>query len=142
MIIEAFETNGVPVNELVACGGLPEKNKLLMQIYADVTGREFKVSGSSQTPALGSAMFGAVAAGKAAGGYDTHLRGRPGDGQAEGGDLQAQPRGGSVYDQLYAEYLKLHDYFGRGENDVMKRLKAIDGDEADASGLNMRIEYA
>ena len=73
VIVEAFEKNGVPVTELVACGGLPEKNKLLMQIYADVTGREFKVSASKQTPALGSAMFGAVAAGKARGGYDYDL---------------------------------------------------------------------
>ncbi len=70
VIMEAFERNGVPVSELVACGGLPEKNKLLMQIYADVTGREIKVTASKQTSALGSAMFGAVAAGKAAGGYD------------------------------------------------------------------------
>ena len=71
VIVEAFEKNGVPVKELVACGGLPEKNQLLMQIYADVTGREMKVTASKQTPALGSAMFGAVAAGKAAGGYDS-----------------------------------------------------------------------
>jgi L-ribulokinase len=71
MIIDTFQESGVPVNEIVACGGLPERNKLLMQIYADVTGREIKVSASQQTPALGSAMFGAVAAGRAAGGYDT-----------------------------------------------------------------------
>jgi L-ribulokinase len=57
VIIEAFQKNGVPVKEMVACGGLPEKNKLLMQIYADVTGRELKVTASKQTPALGSAMF-------------------------------------------------------------------------------------
>ncbi len=71
MIIDAFEAAGVPVDEIVACGGLPERNKLLMQIYADVTGREFAVAASGQTPALGSAMFGAVAAGAAAGGYDS-----------------------------------------------------------------------
>jgi L-ribulokinase len=71
VIIEALEKNDVKVNELVACGGLPEKNDMLMQIYADVTGREFKVSASKQTPALGSAMFGAVAAGSAGGGHDT-----------------------------------------------------------------------
>ncbi len=55
----------------MTCGGLPERNKLLMQIYADVTGRELKVTASNQTPALGSAMFGAVAAGKAAGGHNS-----------------------------------------------------------------------
>ncbi len=65
VIVETFQQNGVPIHELVACGGLPEKNKLLMQIYADVTGCPFRISASKQTPALGSAMFGAVAAGKA-----------------------------------------------------------------------------
>ena len=69
-IIRNFVEHGVPIDELYACGGLPERNHLLMQIYADVTGMPLKVSGSSQTPALGSAMFGAVAAGAAAGGYD------------------------------------------------------------------------
>ena len=64
MIIDAFEAAGVPVDEIVACGGLPERNRLLMQIYADVTGREFRVAASAQAPALGSAMFGAVAAGR------------------------------------------------------------------------------
>jgi L-ribulokinase len=71
IIIQTFEDNGVAVNELVAAGGLPERNKLLMQIYADVTGREIKVVGTDQAGALGSAMHGAVAAGAAAGGYDT-----------------------------------------------------------------------
>jgi len=71
VIVETFEQNGVPIHELVACGGLPEKNRLLMQIFADVTGRPIQVSASRQTPALGSAMFGAVAATQAAGGYDT-----------------------------------------------------------------------
>ena len=63
-IIEAFESKGIPVKELVACGGLPEKNHLLMQIYADVTGREIKLADPLQTcSALGAAMHGAVAAG-------------------------------------------------------------------------------
>src|SRR5690606_15740655 len=70
-IIDAFHSNGVPVNELYACGGLPQKNRLLMQIYADVTNREIKIAASKQTPALGAAMFGAVAAGSAKGGYDS-----------------------------------------------------------------------
>ncbi len=71
-IIEAFESKGITVNELVACGGLPEKNHLLMQIYADVTGREIKLADPLQTcSALGAAMHGAVAAGAAAGGYDS-----------------------------------------------------------------------
>ncbi len=65
VIVEAFESAGVPVDSIVACGGLPERNKLLMQIYADVLGREIAVGASKQAPALGAAMHGAVAAGSA-----------------------------------------------------------------------------
>jgi L-ribulokinase len=125
MIIDTFQAHGVAVDEIVACGGLPERNKLLMQIYADVTGREIRVSASQQTPALGSAMFGAVAAGGEAGGYDSIFEAA---GQMAGlKDEVYRPVGQhkAVYDQIYAEYVRLHDYFGRGENDVMKRLKAL-----------------
>ena len=125
VIIEAFDQNGVPVNELVTCGGLPEKNKLLMQIYADVTGRELKVTASQQTPALGSAMFGAVAAGKMAGGYDSIFEAAQKMARLKKGAFKPNPSARKVYDQLYAEYLALHDYFGRGANDVMKHLKQI-----------------
>jgi L-ribulokinase len=128
VIVEAFETNGVPVRELVACGGLPEKNKLLMQIYADVTGREFKVSASKQTPALGSAMFGAVAAGKARGGYDSIYEAAQYMARLKDEVYQPIPENQQVYERLFAEYVRLHDYFGRGENDVMKRLKKIKAD--------------
>jgi L-ribulokinase len=125
VIVETFQQNGVPIYELVACGGLPEKNKLLMQIYADVAGRPFKVSASQQTPALGSAMFGAVAAGKAAGGYDSIYEAAPKMARLKEEVYMPILEHQAVYDQLYAEYLRLHDYFGRGENDVMKRLKRI-----------------
>ncbi len=124
-IVEAFNRHGVPVNELVTCGGLPEKNKLLMQIYADVTGLELKVAASRQTPALGSAMFGAVAAGKAAGGYDSIFEAAQKMARLKKETFRPQPAAQKVYDQLYAEYLTLHDYFGRGANDVMKRLKHL-----------------
>ena len=125
VIVEALENNGVPVTELVACGGLPEKNKLLMQIYADVTGREFKVSASGQTPALGSAMFGAVAAGKAAGGYDQIHAAAAQMSRLKDETFKPNLQAKLVYDKLFSEYIALHDYFGRGENDVMKRLKHI-----------------
>jgi len=125
VIIETLESNGVPVYELVACGGLPDKNKLLMQIYADVTGREFKVTASKQTPALGSAMFGAVAAGKSSGGYDTIVEAAQNMTHLKEEVFQPSSKNRLVYDQLYKEYLLLHNYFGRGTNDVMKRLKNI-----------------
>jgi L-ribulokinase len=125
VIIEAFEKHGVPVKELVACGGLPEKNKLLMQIYADVTGREMKVTASGQTPALGAAMFGAVAAGKAAGGYDAIFDAAQFMSHLKEEVYRPIPENTATYDLLFAEYIALHDYFGRGANDVMKRLKNI-----------------
>jgi L-ribulokinase len=125
LIIESFEASGVPIEEVVACGGLPEKNRLLMQIYADVTGRDFLVAASNQTPALGSAMFGAVAAGSAAGGYDTIVEAA--ERMARLRDERFTPDAASrgVYDELYVEYVRLHDHFGRGGNDVMKSLRAI-----------------
>lgn len=120
-IIEAFEERGVAVHELVAAGGLPEKNKLLVQIYADVTGKPMKLAGSGQAPALGSAMHAAVAAGiypdiRAAAEKMARLK-----------DEVVYPIAENklIYDQLYAEYKTLYDYFGRGQNDVMKRLKKI-----------------
>ena len=128
VIVEAFDQNGVPVNELVACGGLPEKNKLLMQIYADVTGREIKITASKQTPALGSAMFGAVAAGRAVGGYDSIFEATPRMARLKKESFKPIPANQKVYDQLYAEYVRLYDYFGRGENNVMKTLKKIKSD--------------
>ena len=125
VIIEAFEAEGVTVNEIVTCGGLPEKNPLLMQIYADVSGRELKVTASKQTPALGSAMFGAVAAGSAAGGYDTIFVAARRMARLKEATYKPTPQASAVYNQLYTEYLGLHDYFGRGANDVMKRLKRL-----------------
>jgi len=134
VIVEALEGSGVAVDEIVACGGLPERNRLLMQIYADVTGRGFAVAASPQTPALGSAMFAAVAAGAAAGGYDSIE-----DAAARMAHLREEryvPDAGraAVYDDLFAEYRTLHDYFGRGTNDVMKRLRAIRARAAAGTG--------
>lgn len=125
VIIEAFEAGGVPIDRIVACGGLPERNRLLMQIYADVTGREWRVAASSQAPALGAAMFGAVAAGPAAGGYA---------GIDEAARAMAHLRDDTfvpieenrrVYDVLFREYLRLHDLFGRGVEPTMKTLKRL-----------------
>jgi len=124
-IVEAFHSNGVAVDELYACGGLPQKNRLLMQIYADVTNREIKIAASKQTPALGAAMFGAVAAGAAAGGYDNVVDAAAAMARVREETFKPIPANVAVYDKLYAEYNQLHDYFGRGANDVMKRLKAI-----------------
>jgi len=125
-IIEAFESKGIHVQTLVACGGLPEKNKLLMQIYADVTGREIKLAKELQTAsALGAAMHGAVAAGRAGGGYDTIGEAAKHMAYIQKLTYKPRPENHAIYNQLFKEYQALHDYFGRGANDVMKRLKAL-----------------
>ncbi|SFT19877.1 ribulokinase [Paenibacillus sp. BC26] len=124
-IIDAFHSNGVEVHELYACGGLPQKNHLLMQIYADVTNREIKIAASKQTPALGAAMFGAVAAGADKGGYDSVVDAAAAMARVREETFKPIPANVAVYEKLYAEYNLLHDYYGRGANDVMKRLKAI-----------------
>lgn len=125
IIIDAFDSNGVAVNEIVACGGLPERNEMLMQIYADVTNREFKVAASAQTCALGSAMWGAVAAGASRGGYDDINEAAAKMARVKDKSYKPNPAAHAVYAKLFAEYKLLHDYFGRGANDVMKRLKKI-----------------
>lgn len=125
VIIDNFREHGVPVTELYACGGLPDKNKMLMQIYADVLNIEIKMSDSKQTPALGSAMFAATAAGKAVGGYDSILEAAKQMAKVKEESFKPIPENVAVYETIYEEYVKLHDYFGKGENDVMKRLKKI-----------------
>lgn len=121
-IIRAFEDGGVEVNELCACGGLP-KNRLLMQIYADVTGREIRIAESSQTSALGAAMLGAVAAGRAGGGYDALSDASGAMARLREETFRPISEHMAIYRDLFEEYERLHDYFGRGENDLMRRLK-------------------
>jgi len=120
-IIDAFAGKGVSVDELCACGGLAHRSPLLLQIYADVTGRPIQVAASEQTCALGAAMHGALAAGVYA---DMH----------EAAEHMVRPsrttyhpnrKHKSVYDQLYTEYGRLHDHFGRDTHSTMKVLKRI-----------------
>lgn len=125
LIIEAFEENGVPVKEIVACGGLPHKNKMLMQIYADIFGKEIAIAEHLQAPAIGSAMFGAVAAGKAAGGYDSIMEAAKNMAKVRDEKVKPTAANTEIYTKLYQEYKRLHDYFGRGENNVMKLLKEL-----------------
>ena len=124
-IINSFEEKGVMIKELYACGGLPERNRLVMQIFSDVTGREIKIAASPHTPAFGSAMFGAVAAGEEMGGYDSIFDAARNMAKIKQESFIPDRENHEVYERIYAEYNRLHDYFGRGENEVMKRLKRI-----------------
>ncbi len=123
VVVEAFEASGVPVTTLVAAGGLPPKNPLLMQIYADVLGRDIHLIRSAQAPALGSAMHAAVAAGVHAdiATAAAHMGGLS--------DVVYRPNAvdAKAYEELYHDYRYLHDLLGRSGPDeaggVMKRLR-------------------
>jgi L-ribulokinase len=120
-IIETFRSNGVAVNEIIAAGGIAEKSPAIMQIYADVVKMPIRISGSAQGPALGAAIFGAVAGG----GYDSVFAAANRMGKLRDTVYVPISENAAVYDQLYAEYELLHKYFGEGGNNVMKRLKAL-----------------
>lgn len=125
VIIETFTQHGVPVNDLIATGGLPDRNKLLMQIYSDVTGLPIFVPEATQIGALGSAMHGAVAAGAAAGGFENIVDASQKMARMREESYQPNLENKHIYDQLFGEYEILHNYFGRGANEVMKRLKNL-----------------
>jgi L-ribulokinase len=110
-IIDRIEEYGVPVKEIVNCGGLAIKNPLLMQIYADITGRPMKLSRSEQTPALGAAIFAAVAAGSRAGGYDSTRQAQKAM-TGIGGEYLPIKENHKTYKKLYTLYRQLHDGFG------------------------------
>ena len=119
-IIENLEAAGVPVSDLVIAGGLL-RNPILMQIYADVCGRAISVIESDQGPALGSAIHAAVAAGVHA---DVPVASAA-MGRRRRDAYTPDPARVAAYDELYAEYVTLYDYFGRGVNEVMHRLHEI-----------------
>jgi L-ribulokinase len=119
-IVETFAAAGVPVEEFVVAGGLM-KNDLVMRIYADVLKMPLSVIGSDQGPALGSAIHAAAAAGA----YPDVRTAAAAMGRKQSAVWQPDPAASEVYDQLFAEYTKLHDYFGRGGTKVMRTLRAI-----------------
>jgi L-ribulokinase len=129
-IINRFEEYGVNISEVINCGGIAEKNPLLMQIYADATGREMKISRSAQSCALGACIAGAVVAGKASGGHDNFANAQVA--MCDIKDVTYKPiaENAKIYQQLYVLYKQLHDAFGTQEfsgkmTNVMKELLSI-----------------
>jgi len=111
-IINRFEEYDLKVTEVINCGGISEKNALLMQIYADVTGREMKISRSAQTCALGAAIAGAVVAGEASGGYEKVEDAQAAMCGVKPTTYKPIAENQKVYQQLYSLYKQLHDAFG------------------------------
>jgi L-ribulokinase len=129
-IIRRFEEFGVKIRDVVNCGGIAEKNPLVMQIYADVTGLPMKIARSAQTCALGAAMAGAVAAGRKGGGHGTFAEAQAAMGGIKRTVYKPNAANHKVYLELYDIYHVLHDAFGTkawsgGLYNIMKDLLAI-----------------
>jgi len=127
-IIERMQQYDVPIERVVCCGGIAEKNDLFMQIYADVIGMPMLTAGSTQTPALGAGVAAAVAAGKKAGGYDRFEAAQARMTSLGTRSFEPDPVAHAVYDELYALYLQLHDTFG-----------AVPGARADLPAMMKRL---
>lgn len=121
MIIEAFEKEGAKIESFCASGGIALKDDMMMQIYADVLGKEIRVSSAKQVGAYGSAVRAAVSAGL----YKDIFEAADALKKPIAKTYLPTPENKDPYDRLYEEYKLLHDYFGRGANNVMKRLKKI-----------------
>jgi L-ribulokinase len=131
-IVERLNAHGVRIERVISCGGIAEKNPLFMQIYADVLGYPMLIAGSPQTPALGSAIAAAVAAGAKAGGYDEFETAQTRMTRVSDTQFRPNPKASRVYDELYGIYRELHDAFGGVAQPaaanfptLMKRLLAI-----------------
>ena len=130
-IIDRIRAHGVPIERVVCCGGIAEKNDTFMQIYADILGQPMLIAGSPQAPALGAALSATVTAGAAAGGYDDWSSAQQAMTSVKAKRFEPDPEAHTVYDRLYAIYGRLHDAFGGvpgGQLDlagVMKDLLAI-----------------
>ena len=130
VIMERLEEYGVPVERIVNCGGISVKNRMVMQIYADVFGRPQRISRSAQTPALGAAIAGSVVAGDEAGGHTGFDAGIAAMTGTKDTVFEPIPEHRAIYDRLYRLYRRMHDAFGVEDStddlyDVMKTLLDI-----------------
>ncbi len=120
-IVEQYEHCGVPVKRIVASGGIARKDPFTMQLYADVLGREISITETAQAPAASAAIGAAVAAGL----YKDLAAASEAMASREERVYRPVAEHTAIYDELYAEYKTLHDYFGKGENTVMHRLRGL-----------------
>jgi L-ribulokinase len=124
-IVDNFEEHGLQISQLVACGGIAEKSPLTMQLLADTSGRRLLVPGSTEIPARGAALFGAVAAGREVGGFTDIMAAIDALSPGTAAAYDPDPRGVDVYEQLYPLYRELHDTLGRDQAELLHELKRI-----------------
>jgi len=125
MIVGEFEKAGISIESIVMSGGIPLKNPMLVQIYADILNREIRVCQTTQAGAVGAAILGVAAAPSTVTGYKDLVE--VAETLGKKGDKVYLPNSCNVdaYAALYHEYITLHEYFGKGTNDVMKRLNKM-----------------
>lgn len=124
-IFETFIASGVPINEIIVTGGDLKKNKLLLNILANVTRMEIKIADFPYPSALGAAIYASVAAGESRGGYATVPEAASKMAHLSSKRIAPNNNDKKTYNRLYSEYTLLHDYFGYGHNNAMKRLKNL-----------------
>lgn len=124
-ILDNFREHGVPIDRVTACGGLPQRSPLLMQIYADVLGLPVDVPASSEVPARGSAMFGAVAAGSRRGGFDSLAEAVDALASPLQQRFQPCPSAHAVYTDVYQVYRELYQRLGEDAAPALHRLKSV-----------------
>jgi L-ribulokinase len=124
-IVDNFEAHGLQITQLVACGGIAEKSPLTMQLLADTSGRRLLVPGSTEIPARGAALFGAVAAGPEVGGFVDIMAAIDALSPGTAATYDPSPASVEVYEQLYPLYCRLHDTLGQDQVDLLHELKRI-----------------
>ncbi|MBQ2733139.1 MAG: ribulokinase [Clostridia bacterium] len=125
MILEQYEQSGIEIKRVCAAGGIAQKDDMMMQIYADVLGKEISIAASAQAGAMGSAVYAAVAAGV----YPSVAAASRAFVKAPLKVYRPNQKDGKVYSALYAEYKRLHDQFGKERNSVMKVLRKINSNK-------------
>ena len=121
LIIDVYKRSEIAINELIACGSLTS-NELLLQIYSDISGLGIKVAASSQTTALGAAILGAMAVGSKGGGFDSYEEAIDKMTMPAEKVYKPDPHNQSVYNEMFKNYVLLHDFFGRENPSLMKNL--------------------
>ncbi len=124
-VIETIEQGGITIREVIACGGLAERNVLLLQLMADIIGREVLVAPVQHASAVGAAIYAAAAAGAAAGGYADVRDAIRRMGGTERIAYRPRPTARRTYEALYQDYLELARYFGESGTALMKRLRHL-----------------
>jgi len=120
-IIDIYEKNGIKLNKIFAAGGIAEKDELLMQIYADVLGKEIFLSGTSQACAYGSAVLGAVNKN----GYSSLVEASENMKKISSVSYKPNPENTKIYNELYKEFETLSEFFANSNNKTMDILKTL-----------------